>query len=492
MVSAPSHSHSPSAVPHPGPLEGHRFTHAGEGASADYAVWLLRSLGAEVELAPPIAKAASILHPAIVWARSGAMWLSGSQGGPPRLAPGPVAACAAGAAQALGALGGRALADLDGAALLGERAALTGLTRRGRVSPGGGCRLLKVADGWLALGLPREDDWSCLPAWLADELGELPPVLSGEDRRWDALAGRVSQRSCAELLERARLLGLPAARVRPPEAGPVDWLRWTSGPPRFGVRERPLRVIDLSSLWAGPLCTQLLRLAGARVIKLESRTRPDGARRGAPAFFELLNGGKESVALDFGDASDLAALRALIDSADVVVESARPRALRQLGVAAEAFAGTGRGRLWLSITGYGRREPKGGWVALGDDAAVDAGMSWPENPDVSPVFFGDALADPLTGLHAAVAVLACVRAGRGGLLDVNLRDVVAHALAFEPEHPAARRAAFVEALDDGGHEVRAGGERVRVKPPRGRTLGAPARQLGSDTQRVLEEIEKPC
>ena len=59
-----------------------------------------------------------------------------------------------------------------------------------------------------------------------------------------------------------------------------------------------LVVIDLSALWAGPLCGDLLARSGATVVKVESTQRPDGARRGARAFFDLLNGRKRSVGLD--------------------------------------------------------------------------------------------------------------------------------------------------------------------------------------------------
>ena len=57
-------------------------------------------------------------------------------------------------------------------------------------------------------------------------------------------------------------------------------------------------MVELGSLWAAPLCGSLLAAAGADVVKVESIGRPDGARRGPPAFFDLLNGGKRSVALD--------------------------------------------------------------------------------------------------------------------------------------------------------------------------------------------------
>ena len=120
-------------------------------------------------------------------------------------------------------------------------------------------------------------------------------------------------------------------------------------------------VVDLSSLWAGPLCTRLLRDAGATVIKVESRVRPDGARLGPPAFFDLLNAGKEELVLDFAAQAD--ELRDLIVRADVVVEGSRPRALAQFGISAEDFLERHDGpRVWVSLTGYDRADPR---VAFG-------------------------------------------------------------------------------------------------------------------------------
>ena len=77
-------------------------------------------------------------------------------------------------------------------------------------------------------------------------------------------------------------------------------------------------VVDLSALWAGPLCGHVLTTAGARVVKVESACpRLDGARRGPPAFYDLLHAGQESVALDLPDEADR--LHAVVRAADIVV-----------------------------------------------------------------------------------------------------------------------------------------------------------------------------
>lgn len=352
------------------------------------------------------------------------MALTGRSDGPALLPTAPLASCADGALAAFAALSGAAtLSSVDGAQLLGERAATLGFARSGRTSPGGSCRLIETRDGWIAVNLARgADDLRLLPAWLECE---------AEAEPWEHVAKLARTRAGAELVARARLLGLAVAPVpRPAQQHSRAWLQVSAaGEPSRPEHARAPRVLDLSSLWAGPLCTHLLQHAGARVVKLESTRRPDGARSGPPAFFELLNAGKECVALDFVSADGRAALARLLDGADIVVEASRPRALRQLGVVAEEWVAARPGRVWLSITGYGRSEPEANWVAFGDDAAMAAGLGWCVPESEAPLFVGDAIADPLTGLHAALAAFAYWQRGQGALLGVALRDVVAACIA---------------------------------------------------------------
>jgi hypothetical protein len=401
------------------------------------------------------------------------MALSGDPTGAPRPAPGPVAARAEAAVAALAAeAGSRALETVDGAALLGERAAILGLGRRGPISPGGSCRFVRCADGWIAVNLPRGEDRRSLPAWLGAGDAADP---------WSFVAARAARRSAAELVARARLLGLAVAPLGGPREPRRPWLRVA----RYGAcvdrraGARPF-VVDLSGLWAGPLCTHLLALAGARVVKVESTRRPDGARFGPGAFFDLLHAGKASVALDFAAESDRVALRRLLERADIVVESARPRALRQLGIEAEALVAARPGLSWVAITGYGRGAPQQDWVAFGDDAAAAAGLVLSRQPG-PPRFCGDAVADPLAGIHGALAAYRAFRSGGGVLLDLSLRDVAAQAAA--PKTPAD--GARVVHAD--GWELHVDGERHGVSEPRARVARGRARRLGADTRSVLAE-----
>src|SRR5262249_17859622 len=176
---------------------------------------LLASLGAEVERAPGPAD----LPPALEWARSGAMWLTGTADGVPRLAPGPLASCARGALEALRALvpWSDALPG-DGAALLGERAACFGYARAGRGAPRGSCRLLRCAGGWIALNLARGDDRASLPAWLERD-------ADAHADPWTFAERGIAQRSGAELVRRAGWIGLAVAEAASAPDPTPAWLR---------------------------------------------------------------------------------------------------------------------------------------------------------------------------------------------------------------------------------------------------------------------------
>jgi len=453
------------------------------GAYADSLLAALPAVGAE-----PVA--ARLEHPALAWARSGAMLLTGRADEAPRLAPAPLATCAAAALDALRALApksrlaleaaGADAQGLDGAALLGERAAYLGLARRGAISPGGSCRLLRAADGWVAVSLSRDEDRALIPAWLDGGEG------SSSDP-WALVASRVAQRHVAEVVARARLLGLAVSEAGARVGVAPPWLRVPArGARRAAALERsaPL-VLDLSALWAGPLCGRLLALAGARVVKVESLGRPDGARYGPPGFYAALNTDKESLALDLRTPRGVGCLRRLLERADAVIESARPRGLAQLGIDAEAMVG--EGLVWVSITGYGRREPESHWIAYGDDAAAASGLAAATGDPDAPLFCGDAIADPLTGLHAAVAALAHLRAGEGALLELALRDVTAHCLGLA----SVRDGACVEAQGF-DFEVVAGRARAAVSAPRAVLPTGPARPLGADTASLLAELGIRC
>ncbi len=315
--------------------------------------------------------------------------------------------------------------DVDWAELLMVRAKLLGLGRRGRVSAGGACRLLQGDDGFLAVNLSRSEDVAAVDAIVGRPAGSYP---------WDALEESIAQTSVQEVAAKARLLGVPAAPLPRLPQDLAPRVRSTHLWPRAGRRPlAALRIIDLSSMWAGPLAAHLLWRAGGHVVKVESTTRPDGGRA-IPSFYRTLHDDDQPVeTLDFTDAEGRRRLGELLDEADVVIDSSRPRALEQLGAGPEDVA-LRPGRLWVSITGYGRAGLARDWVAFGDDAAVAGGLvAWESEAD--PVFLGDAIADPVTGMVAAVATFEALAEGGGALLDVSMQACAASLLSTDALHP---------------------------------------------------------
>jgi len=346
-----------------------------------------------------------------------------------------------------------------GLGALSERAATLLFRRSGRASCGGGSRLLPALDGWVAVTLARPTDRELLPAWLGVDPGAAC-VVSNVDP-WSEVARRIGDRRTGELVDTACALGLACAAVG--ECSPHPAVARERLGDAAPAELRRLRVVNLGSLWAGPLAASVLTRLGADVVTLESSNRPDGARQ-SPHWFDAMHAGQRSVALDFRDDLDVATLSALLSAADVVIEGSRPRALEQLGIAASELVAHGP-RVWVSITGYGRDSSTAMRVGLGDDAAAAGGLVG--EADGGPVFLADAVADPVTGLVAANAIVDAVTSGGRWLLDVALARV---ASAVAPRAGDAR----VTALSDAAPG--------RPVPP-----GATPFILGADTDQVLGE-----
>jgi hypothetical protein len=363
-----------------------------------------------------------------LWAASGAMWLTAAPTGPPRVAPGSPALSAVRALQRVA----RATAErtgvvptLPGVEVLGERAALSGLRPRWPWSCGAAFRFLPTRDGFLGVSLARDGDLDLLRALVAD------PGVTPENR-WAALAGWARDQETVPAIERGRMLGLACApypaRDRMAQCRPVAVRR---GGLRRCRGATPL-VVDLTALWAGPLCANLLGLGGAEIVKVESVQRPDGARIGSPALFELLHRGHRTIVLDFRNPADLDRLRTLVSQADLVLEASRPRALAQLGVDAEEVVAGGTS--WLSITARGRDSNT---IGFGDDVAAEGGLvSW---WDGMPVVCGDAIGDPLTGVVAAAAASESLLSDRAHLIEVSMVDVCREAAAGATEEHSVVR-----------------------------------------------------
>ena len=305
-------------------------------------------------------------------------------------------------------------------ARLGERVALdasvldrgdsVSLATPGQWSANRSCRMITARDGWIAANLPRPEDLHSIPALL----GTAP---DGEP--WEMLIGGARTLPCTELTSRAEILGLAIASVgeTPAHSAPC-------GIERLGERKRGgkrLCVIDFSSLWAGPLCGSVFAAMGAEVVKIESRERPDTTAQAAPLLDHRLNGAKRKKSLAIRTQAGLAELCDEIAACDVLITSARARALAALGLTREALFAANPGLIWIAITGHGWRS---GRVAFGDDAAAAGNLvAW---RDGEPIFVGDALADPLTGLAATACALEALAQGSCACVDAALAQTAAY------------------------------------------------------------------
>jgi hypothetical protein len=351
-----------------------------------------------------------------LWAESGAQWLTDSQ----VRVPGRLVRRALGLVGELDARGA-GLAGLvagSGLGFFAERAAVMGLPPAGQVSAGGATRLVKCADDWIALSLARADDLALLPAWLDGESDlaqqRLPDVWHHVDRA-------TQYRSAGELVERATLLGLPCGRI-----GEIDDDRPAIAEPMGDATRGTLDgavVVNLAALWAGPLAADVLARLGARLITVESTRRPDGGRL-ARRFFAGLHGRSESVAVDLSTRVGRTVLTQLLEQADVVIEGSRPRALEQMGIDARRLVPDGP-RVWISITAFGRVGSARERVGFGDDTAAAGGLVG--YVEAQPLLIADAVADPLTGLTAALAATEAIECGGRWLIDVALARVASAA-----------------------------------------------------------------
>jgi hypothetical protein len=376
----------------------------------DVAQNLLATLGVEIDAVEPWSVAQ--MTPTEGWKMSGASALTACNSAP----PGDIAACMRGAALALRVLSTQLGNEviIDGPALLSERERLCRTSHHpvpGMTLRGGG-RMLESADGWLAVNLPRDADWDLIPALTMG-------LVQSHDT--EALAHWGAQQRGQWVVQQAALLGLAVGAISPLKATQAS-----NGPYMFQNTEpkhrtlptmQSLTVMDLSRLWAGPLAGALLASAGASVTKIESLAQPEKVLPEDAAFAHRLNGNKERLRVDFNHPT---ALDKALAQADVVIVSARQRAFTSLGLHQRPH------QLWISISAHGGSEDPNQRVGYGDDAAAEAGaVCW---EDGVPHFAGDALADPVTGLLAAVTALGLLANGRTGLLRLDLAGAVRWAI----------------------------------------------------------------
>ena len=213
-----------------------------------------------------------------------------------------------------------------------------------------------------------------------------------------------------------------------------------------------LRVLDLSRIFAGPWATQLLGDLGADIIKVERPGSGDDTRTWGPPFvrdtngretgetgyFLCMNRAKRSVTIDLGSDAGRGLVRALAAHCDVLVENFRAGTLARMGLGWEDLRAVNPRLVYCSVTGFGQDGP------YRDKAAYDfiiQGMGGlmsvtgerEDRPGGGPQKVGVALADLMTGMYAATAVLAAVahrdRTGEGQHIDIAMLDVQVAAMA---------------------------------------------------------------
>lgn len=198
------------------------------------------------------------------------------------------------------------------------------------------------------------------------------------------------------------------------------------------------KVLDLTRVLAGPLCTMLLGDLGADVIKVERPGSGDESRgwgppfdaEGRSAYYLSINRNKLGLAADLDRVDDRALLARLIAEADVVVDNFRPGTLERRGLSPGQICSERRELVWCTITGFGPESDRPGY-----DFVAQAECGWMAitgEPEGDPMKVGVALADVIAGKDAAIGILGALvqraRSGVGGRVAISLADSARAAL----------------------------------------------------------------
>src|SRR6185503_3160192 len=201
---------------------------------------------------------------------------------------------------------------------------------------------------------------------------------------------------------------------------------------------RGIKVLDLTRVLAGPLCTMLLGDLGANVIKVERPETGDDTRgwgppfdaEGRSAYYLSINRNKLGLAADFDRPHDRAIIEALLGEADVVVDNFRRGMLERRGFSVDAWCARRPELVWCTITGFGLHSERPGYDFV--TQAESGWMSITGEADGDPMKAGLAFADILTGKDAAIAILAALverfRGGHGRRIVISLADSARAAL----------------------------------------------------------------
>lgn len=387
--------------------------------------------------------------------------------------------------------------------LMAERMRNLGLPTNTRSAPMMG--IVRAADGWIGINCLTGQHWLDVCAML--ELSEYSEhqfaIMLGGPERAEFFAKAqpwLSERSVAEIVDLCQALRIPAAPVNDGatvlecpqylergffvDGGGDDWSfrrpgapfrlsRTPALPPRpaplFGAQApvptatppagcmpvaadpstpfAGLRVLDLSTFWAGAYLTCYLGAYGAEIVKVESIQRPDGHRYSGTWSFEGdrwyersaqwqgTNLNKRDVTLDLTSEQGRELVRRLAREADVVVENFSPRVIEQFGLDYESLIELNQEVILVRMPGFGLHGPWRDYVGWALNIEQTSGMSAVTGYADGPPCNLQGPADPIVAVHAGVALLAALqhrrRTGEGQLIEVAQIEVAA-CLAAEP------------------------------------------------------------
>jgi len=336
--------------------------------------------------------------------------------------------------------------------------------------------VVRAADGWVGINCLTGQHWLDVCAMLGlNEFGEhqIAVMMGGPERAefYARAEPLLAEQTVAEIVELSQALRIPAAPVNdgatvlecPQYAKrgffvdrggfrcPGKAFRSTKGPvaqsdptPSAAPAALPfagLKVLDLSTFWAGAYLTCYLGAFGADIVKVESIQRPDGFRYSGAFPFEgddwyersglwqATNLNKRDLTLDLTSERGLEIARRLAAHADVVVENFSPRVVEQFGLDYESLVALNPDVIFVRMPGFGLQGPWRDYVGWALNFEQTAGMSaitgYADGPPCNP----QGPADPIVGVHAGVALLAALehrrRTGQGQLIEVAQIEVAA-------------------------------------------------------------------
>lgn len=212
-----------------------------------------------------------------------------------------------------------------------------------------------------------------------------------------------------------------------------------TAPPLAGIR-----VLDVSTILAGPLCCQILGDFGADVIKVEHPRMGDGLRGhgrskdGVPLWWKEVGRNKRTVAIDLSNPDGAAVLERLARTADILVENFRPGTLERWGLSPQRLQVGNPGLILVRLTGFGQRGPYAARAGFGTLAEAMSGFAHmtgeADGPPTLPSF---GLADSICGIAAAAAALMALRhrevqGGTGQVVDLSILEPIMTAVGPAP------------------------------------------------------------